>query len=297
MLSTDLSDNLYLDATKLHKIAQCYNNMYNDSTALEYYSKALDKYLLCKDFDDTYQQGMKMHSIAQCYEQKGDYQNALEYYNKAVELLPDRGDFLFNKARILELMDDITDAMMLMDKALILDSNDTKNLIIYYSNIVIWYNKREDYETALKYTEKIIELEPNNTFALTFKADYYYSIGNTEKVIYYCNKILDITSDNSGRIYQMLAESNAYIKDYQKAFECYNKAIDFWTNFKYKDFAPDLKSTMAYLYFGAGCSLLAMKQNLDKVLDLLYKAKDLGFDEQQCNEKINIIKNKKEYYE
>ena len=294
MLSVDLHNNHYLEASKFHKIAQCYGNMYNDIKALEYYNKALDNYLLCKDFDDISKQGMLMHSIAQCYEHTEDYQNALEYYNKAIELQPDRGDFLFNKARTLEMTGNIADAMVLMDKVIDMESNNIHDLITYYSIIVLWYNKSGDCETALKYTDKIIELEPNNTFALTFKADYHYSIGNTEKVIYYCNKILDLGSDSVGRIYQMLADCNAYLKNYQKAFDCYNSAIDYWTNFKYKDSAFDIQATLAYLYFGAGCSLFAMKKNLNEALRLINKAKELGFDELQCDDKINKIINYKE---
>ena len=241
--------------------------------ALENFSKALETYDILIELDPNNTKYFRQKGF--CYTSINDLDKALEDYNKAVTVEPEnsinyekRGDFYsdylndydkaledFNKGIALNP----TDPGLHFSKGYLYNALDKQDLALKsylevvrldqeYPNInnniaILYTNYIKDYQKALAYYTKEIELNPSDAIAYRNRANLYASqLEDLEKAIEDYNKAVEVDPENSydykmrGDFYQN------YLKDYEKALADFNKGIEL------NPTDSDLHFSKAYVY-------------------------------------------------
>ena len=148
-------------------------------------------------------------NIAYAYDLLGESDKAIETYKTALELAPDDKDLIFNMGRLYSIQDRYEEAIASFRKVLELDPEDFEsNLNIGNSYITLAdsisndakkvdekgnpiYSEKEaaerekmaekQFDNAIAYLEKAIEIRPDNVNAWTLLGIAYVRIGNAEK--------------------------------------------------------------------------------------------------------------------
>ena len=125
-----------------------------------------------------------------------------------------------------------------------------------YSNLVVAYMLQKEYEKAISYAEKALELEPENAARLINYADSLQLSGNNEKARIIYSKVLDISRNKSDLInLTRLAQSHFHLGNIEVALEEMRKA---------KALAP----TNPNVLFISAMILTHMGENQSAVLDV-----------------------------
>ena len=131
------------------------------ATALENFNKSVE---LKSDFEISYFYRAAAHQALE------NFDEAMLDYSKAIQLNPNMTDAYYNKAKIILERKDIInpnliDAVENLEKALSLDENFVDALFA----MAAAKKKLGQYEDALSYLDKILELEPEAVHAKAFK--------------------------------------------------------------------------------------------------------------------------------
>lgn len=86
-------------------------------------------------------------------------------------------------------------------------------------------NQESAWEQKIKIYDHILELKPESTEAMTYKADAAIEIGQPQQAIALCNKALEIEQDN-GHAYFQLACAYADLQAFEIAYDYLVKAIN-----------------------------------------------------------------------
>ncbi len=156
--------------------------------------------------------------LAQIYQQSKQYKKAADLYQKLCVLEPENLEYLYLKAALLaqaEKFDQSIDAYNVLEKKLgindqisvekqqiyqaagkkkealaelqkLIDSNPSEPR--YYGLMADYYLSEKDDDNALKYYNKILEIDPENGFVLFSLTSFYQKIGNKEKAWEYARK-------------------------------------------------------------------------------------------------------------
>lgn len=172
--------------------------------------------------------------LAEIYNDLRDYENSIKYSDKAIRIDSKNIEYSYNKAYSLFCLKRFDDSKIILNKILDRDSYhySTLNLMgmIYYEN--------EEFETALKYNQKLVEINPSYYGAYNSLGNNYRALGNFEKAFEYIYKCLEINPRSTygtgtlAEIYAALGNYNEFYKNLQLSFvfginsETFQKIID-----------------------------------------------------------------------
>ena len=194
----------------------------------------------------------KLHEDSDNYYENRDYENLLICLNKIHEIDPEDLDNIENMAgvnlilkrfsRAIEIAETLPedcwmryiiighyyneleqneDAIKSFLKAHNLNSKHKKPLF----NLAFAYSFQKDYEKALEYAFKMLELDKNDIDALALLINQYFYMRQFEKVIEYSIWALDISDERDVDIYPPLAFSYLMTGEPQKGWDCIVEAI------------------------------------------------------------------------
>jgi len=146
-----------------------------------------------------------------------------------------------------------------------------------YLNLGIIHHQRHEYDIAMEYYSKAIELEPKLAMAYNNAGDIYNQKQEYDKAMEYFKKALELKPDLAMAYYNV---GNIYYRkqDYDNAMEYYNKALELDSNL-----------AMAYNDIGA---IYHSKQELDKAMEYYRKAIKLEPGNAKILYNMNLIKEK-----
>jgi tetratricopeptide (TPR) repeat protein len=125
-----------------------------------------------------------------------------------------------------------TGALKYLDKALAIDPNDTDSLTV---KGVVFYDLK-NYTESIRYYNKALAIDPNNVNALTNKGLVFDDLGNHTEAIRYYNKVLAIDPNNvdvlnnKGNTLDDLGNHTEAIRYYNKVLAIDPNNVDALTN-------------------------------------------------------------------
>jgi tetratricopeptide (TPR) repeat protein len=166
------------------------------------------------------------------------YSEALKQVEESLYYFPENADYLFVKGSILQDMFDVDNSIIIFQKILNLYIDDTLRASIY-SNLLFSYKIQSNYEKALEYGFKTLQIdqkmfgENHSTISGSYNniATIYHDISDYEKAIEYYIKSLNIhmqlldkdlhtivtIENNLGLVYQDVGRYDLALKYYKEA--------------------------------------------------------------------------------
>ena len=243
-------------------------------TGLDYFHEATDL-LDNKSYEEAikkYEQAIKVNPKSSVfYRCKGDallmlrrYEEAALSYDKAAELYPTSNMCYSSEALVYQLAGDFTKAFVNYSKALEItnkypsdDNNGRLNRI--YFGIGLCNLMSQEYEKAIEFMDKALELDPKMLAGYSYRAIAYMNLSKYEDGIKSCDDGLTIypqfglAYSTKGMIYTRMGKPDDAFKQYDKAIELkveepslyYNRAITYMTINKPKECLEDLKKAVS----------------------------------------------------
>jgi len=163
------------------------------------------------------------------------YKKALSCYNKALEIEPKNLEILNNKGLALAYLGDYENSYQVFEEALKMSPHDlgTKIKRKNVSEIIIndftdkGYEKLKNgnYNEAIKYFNKVLEIKPDNISALMYKGGALFATHNYEDAIKCFDVVIYIKGDHSIAWFSK-GEAFERLKDYEEAVKCFEKVMD-----------------------------------------------------------------------
>jgi tetratricopeptide (TPR) repeat protein len=182
------------------------------SAAITEYSKAIEIY---PGYMDAYKH------LGVAYSRVGDNLNALKYFQKHDEFTGG-SDF-----EVLQMKANLYDKTKQYDKAieafsLVLQRKPEAKTYYY---IGLLYNKKNQYETAIKYLDSALALQPDNLFTRKNKALALANLKRNAEALAQCDTMLQLNPKYAKAFcYKGFAYTD--MKDYPKAIENFEKAVE-----------------------------------------------------------------------
>lgn len=255
------------------------------------YNAAIERYFSLPDTDILDVKIIILTNIALCYDEMKQHELALGYYDKVLELIPEDAVAMFNKGACLYELQKYDEAIKLIKESLTFGF---EKIVDAYRTLVYCYLYEDNYFDAMEYCNKILELEPNNAEAMLNKADCCIRKDDIGQAKIYLERALENNVESKSRTYSLLGDCYSHDKDYEKASECYNNAInEILSDNDYADNiydSDDFKDGLAYAYYAKGNCLMEGGNYYDEAYMCFMRAIDYGYDKEECEEKINEIK-------
>ena len=218
--------------------------------AIEWFTRAENA-----GFRDTYN---LWTNLADNYSLIEDYDNAEKYADKSLQMGNSRVALRI-KAECLKEKEDFLTAIKYLRKKYKFDKTDenklkTLSLIIYcymysntpekaekYINFAInnfpkdynlcyvsatYYETIEDYDTAIKFYQKMLELNKEKDTAYSSISYCYSQLGDNEKALKYVERAIELNSESSYSYYRK-GRILVNMKDYNTAINCFLKSLDY----------------------------------------------------------------------
>lgn len=210
------------------------------------------KEILAKDKPGT--KRAEIHAmIGDCYASLEEYSFAIVEYRHAIDDGYNNPETILALARALNKIDRKGEALA---QYLTLFKIDDYKLVVALEIGIIYYENRQ-YETAIKYFDESLDVQPNNSEALKYKAYCFVNMGNFNDAISSMNNIYKKFPDDSLLNYNL---GRAY-----RGREDYKTAIRYYAN-SYKDKEYSVKS----LYEMGLCYIKL--ENIESAIKTLEKA-------------------------
>ena len=131
---------------------------------------------------------------------------------------------------------DINDAISDLEKCLEVNPNSyganaylmAKHMVVGTLGRMLPVDER-DLEVAKMHIDRMIEIDPNNSYGPTYAGNYERAKGNFEKAIEYYEQVGNIPSEDNLNVYQSnhyLALTNTFLKNYDVAESYFRRNID-----------------------------------------------------------------------
>lgn len=278
----------YEEALKINpKDPHAYNNtgvIYMDrgefEKAIGYFEKAIE----VMD-NDVYVQFY--NNITRSYKGLKEYEKAIKYYDEGILKLKNKPSLYYNKAKTLRQMKKYQEAIEVYIEGSKLKDADKED---FYDEIGDTYKLFEQYDEAIKWYKKVIELNPKHTFEYRQLGDVYDIKKDYDTAIEYYLKQIKI--HNAPFIYICLAETYKKKGDKIKSYRTYKKALKMYISRNNK--IPCDNCRIGRCYKGLNKNKEAVLY-LKKVIEKPYN--DCDFD--GCHEAYyalgEIYENKKDY--
>lgn len=181
--------------------------------ALTSYNKVIE---LDKKFVDAwYLRGRALKNIKQ-------YDEALKSYEKAIELNENHGDAWLAKGVILYDIGSYDEALLSLYKAVENNQNKKK---IYWDYISVCLSKIGQYETALEFCDKLIELDPNEAIYWGNRGSLLTKLERYDQALVSYNKAVEIDPVDADAWYNR-GNILLNVECEEEALASFNKAIE-----------------------------------------------------------------------
>lgn len=213
------------------------------------------------DYQDS---GELYYNRGLCYEGMDKTEQAIENFKKTAELEPGYrntyeklADYYRDQYDDYCRREDFEQAIAYMDKQL-----EIKESSYYLVCRGLIYNDAMEVELAIKDYEKALEYNPEDSIVWNNLSCCWQAIGDFEKAMEYLEKALEFGEDKERLPYRNMASCCWAVGRYDEAFEWYKKALKLW---------PDY----TYLWKKMGDSYYDMEE-YDKALECYKHTKDRG---------------------
>ena len=159
--------------------------------------------------------------IASCYMNLDNDEKAEEYLLKTLDADPEN-DIVLKQLSYMAYINHDFDKCSYFIKILIkIDKADIED----YTNLIYCCIELNMIDDALKYAEKVIELDPTNLDVFATLTIVYENLDDEEKLKEVCERIMDLKDDGTLQIILLKAQASLELGQKDEAFELVNKAI------------------------------------------------------------------------
>ena len=123
-------------------------------------------------------------NLACDYYNKKEYEKSIELFNRCIENGGESDDSYLMIALSYVKLNNPEKALKIIKK--------TKDKESYLFNHLRLYQELEDYDNAIEYGDMLLELNPENTWALHIMSDIYDELDDSERSIFYFNEISNV---------------------------------------------------------------------------------------------------------
>lgn len=195
------------------------------------------------------------------YRDLGESENAILCLDKAIEINPKFREAVYLRNQISHSLGESIDKNY--------DNNQIASPIVSESerlnDLGVNYYNMADYDTAIQYFNKALEVDPNSTLYYNNIVLAFYYKGDYDKTIEYCKKAIEIDPKNT-QAHTYIGHSYLQKRDYYNALQIFEKILQLSL---YKE---DLLTTANTLYNMAIIHMREEKLSLEKSLSLLHQA-------------------------
>ena len=230
-------------SSKLDKLIASYNSMeceFNVDKSIE----------VCKEILKINPNLIEFQENLACdYYENKEYEKSIELFNKCMENggVSDSG-FLMIALTYIK-MNEIAKALEIL--------KETKNKERYLLNHLIVYRELEEYENAIEYGEKVLDLNPENTLALFHMSEIYDEMDDSERSMFYYNELANVVPSMKSAVLIRLYSLGKYDELIESFEEQKQKGI----------FEKDLES--AHFNYVIGMSYYEMNKPYDSLKYLI----------------------------
>ena len=188
-------------------------------------------------------------NLACDYYENKEYEKSIELFNKCIENggVSDSG-FLMIALTYIK-MNEIAKALEIL--------KETKNKERYLLNHLIVYRELGEYENAIEYGDKLLELNPENTLALYHMSEIYDEIDDSERSMFYYNELANVVPSMKSAVLIRLYSLGKYDELIESFEEQKQKGI----------FEKDLES--AHFNYVIGMSYYELNRHYDSLKYLI----------------------------
>ncbi|CAF1390373.1 unnamed protein product [Adineta steineri] len=190
-----------------------------------------------------------LDSLGKILIEMGEYKKAITFYQKyRRESDMAKADSLYGEGTAAWRNDDYKPALQCLEEAVkirktLLDSEDDADIALYYNRIGSIYNGLKDYDSALDYLKKALDIQDKilstdhidfaNTYnniaiAHHYKEEFQLALEYYEKTVNNHKFNLPSNHYDIGRIYGNMGSTNTAMGNYKKAKEYYEKALEIY---------------------------------------------------------------------
>ncbi len=211
----------------------------------------------------------KVQSIlADLNEQIHDYPAAFEAYKTRLSIYPT--DYETNK-KLAELYIKLKNPQKAIETLLYMSSflNEPKLLLWVYETLVSTYVEVEEYEKAIEYSNKLLDVQGSDKFKVRNDiANFNLKLNNYDAGVGILEELV-MMSQNAYDVTVELANAYIELKQYEKALEQYTILLDKSTQKE----AKNVRSLICKMYIDWSVSAIG-EENYEKALEYLNKALD-----------------------
>lgn len=210
----------------------------------EQYTDAIAAYNILLDLITDKNEIANVHlEIAKLSEITYNYPVAFESYKNRLAIFPNDTSTNHSLAALYVKINNKVKAIETYQYILTI-TQDPKELLPAYQQLVQLYEETEDYENAIRYSQQMLEIQGADKFEVRNKIAFYYGkLQNYEESITILED-LSMISQNSYKVTLELADAYICCKQYQKALDSYNTLMDKATQQE----AKELRTYMSNLY-------------------------------------------------
>lgn len=128
--------------------------------------------------------------------EKGEYIDALDYIDKAIKMYPEEARAYMEKGVIYSYMGEYNKAEKALLKSIEIEPTDLAYINLGYECFL-----KRDFKKALDYTNKAIEIDPDNEQALTNRVVIQMNSGDLEDGLKNVNQLLEKYPENGNYMY------------------------------------------------------------------------------------------------
>ena len=230
-------------SSKLDRLIASYNSMeceFNVDKSIE----------VCKEILKINPNLIEFQENLACdYYNKKEYEKSIELFNKCIENGGARDDSYMMIGLAYVKLNHPEKALEII--------KETKDKENYLLNHFIIFKELEEYDKAIEYGDKLLELNPENTFALHHMSDLYDELDDKERSMFYFNEISNVVP---------AVKSIVLIRLY--SLGKYDEVIESFEELKAKGmFEKDLES--AHFNFVIGMSYYELNKPYDSLKYLI----------------------------
>ncbi len=177
----------------------------------------------------------KMNRRGNTYSNLQRYDEAIEEYRKAISADPNLSDAIRNLANTYYYLERYDEAKPLLARFIELEENTTASLIAAVSTLGELERQSRNYDSAISYDLRAIELDPDNDSQIHIMANTYNNEGEADKAIQVYKAGIEVMPGNAffyrslGRILEQEGRLDEALAEYEAAAEK-NPDSDFYVN-------------------------------------------------------------------